>query len=118
MVAHNVISPDFVFGIFRRKDFAPSKVPEQRRFVGFIDVFDSNGIAGWVVDTVNPLMPVDIDIYLDEDLYTTLRCDIFRPDLLTAGYVDARKGFQARFEAGDNTVQQLRRGCLSMAPVS
>ena len=72
---------------------------------GSFDVFDANGVCGWVADTLDPLKPVDVDICINENFVMTVRCDIFRPDLLTAGYVDARKGFQARFEAGDNTVQ-------------
>ena len=65
-------------------------------------MFDADSVCGWVADTLDPKKPVDVDVYIDEDFTATVRCDIFRPDLVATSYGDGRKGFHLRFPARRN----------------
>ena len=107
MVTEKVLPSDFVFAICRGKDFrADTDTPARRapfseRFIGYIDVFDVDSVCGWVTDMLDPLKPVDVDIYIDDDFTSTVRCDILRPDLIATGYGDGGKSFHARFPTRD-----------------
>src|SRR5205085_7650322 len=102
LIKERVLSSDFAFAICRRRDFRAgvlprAKTPAGGRFIGFIDIFDDDTICGWAADRLDPLKSLDLDIYLDNELKTTVHSDIYRADLIDAGYADARKGFHFRF---------------------
>lgn len=100
LIRGQVLSSDFIFAICRSKErrdgpgtaeARPSAL--DRRFVGYIDLFDTHTIAGWAADTTRPTVPVSVDVFLDDRLQATLTADSFRQDLKDAGYGDGKKGF-------------------------
>jgi ubiquinone/menaquinone biosynthesis C-methylase UbiE len=100
LIREKVLSSDFAFAICRSKErqeglgAAQAHLsPATRRFVGNIDLFDQQTIAGWAADTNAPSAPLSVDVYIDDRLQATLTADGFRQDLKDAGYGDGRKGF-------------------------
>jgi SAM-dependent methyltransferase len=100
LIRANVLPSDFVFAICRRKERPELRGAQEarlasakRQFVGYIDLFDHNTVAGWAANVQAPTTPVSVDIYIDDRLQATLPADVFRQDLKDAGYGDGRKGF-------------------------
>ncbi len=100
LIRGQILSSDFIFAICRSKELRESPEEAQarlsareRRFVGHIDQFDAQTIAGWAADTTAPDAPVSVDVFIDDQLQGTLAADGFRQDLKDAGYGDGKKGF-------------------------
>jgi SAM-dependent methyltransferase len=100
LIRGQVLSSDFIFAICRSKELreGPGEAQarlaaRERRFVGYIDLFDAHVIAGWAADTTTPTTPVRVDVFVDDRLQGTLPADGFRQDVMDAGYGDGRKGF-------------------------
>jgi glycosyltransferase involved in cell wall biosynthesis len=58
-----------------------------------VDLCNEDGIVGWIIDTNNPHEPLEIEIIIDEEVVATTTADVFRPDLLDAGFGDGGHGF-------------------------
>jgi SAM-dependent methyltransferase len=100
LIREKVLPSDFMFAICRNKKRAVApgqasarRAPGERRFVGCIDLFDGETVAGWAADVRNPAVPVQVEIYLDGGLQATGLSDGFRQDVKDAGYGDGRNGF-------------------------
>jgi SAM-dependent methyltransferase len=99
LIRAHVLPSDFAFAICRSRECAERGAPPahlaaaKHLFVGYIDLFDRNSIAGWATDTKAPSTPLSVDVYIDDRLQATLPSDVFRQDLKDAGYGDGRKGF-------------------------
>ncbi|HEV2841967.1 MAG TPA: class I SAM-dependent methyltransferase [Chthoniobacterales bacterium] len=100
LIRAQVLSSDFIFAICRSKELRETPEEAQarlsareRRFAGYIDLFDAHTIAGWAADTTTPAAPISVDLFIDDRLQATLTADVFRQDLKDAGYGDGRKGF-------------------------
>jgi hypothetical protein len=65
-------------------------------YAGHHDVADCERIIGWAWDADRPNTPVDVDIFDGDRLLARVSADIFRRDLLQAGYGDGRHGFEYR----------------------
>jgi hypothetical protein len=52
---------------------------------GFHDIATCGEISGWAWDSAQPNTPINVDIYSDGVLLTTIPADQFRQDLLNAG---------------------------------
>jgi ubiquinone/menaquinone biosynthesis C-methylase UbiE len=102
LVREGVVSSDFAFAICRRRDNKDSGRVSERpgstsgQYIGFIDQFDDESICGWAADTTDPHNSLDLDIYVDNDWKATVHSDVYRADLVIAGYGDGRKGFHFR----------------------
>ena len=94
LIRLNVLPSDFVFAICRSKEHRGGA------FVGYIDVFDQDRVAGWAADKKAPSAPIAVDIYVDDRLQATLTADMFRQDVKDAGYGDGRKGFNLPLGSG------------------
>jgi hypothetical protein len=100
LIRENVLPSDFVFAICRDKKLAKAAgrsnlghTKNERRFVGYIDLFDGKIVTGWAADVRAPTIPVRVEIHIDDRLQATMSSDAFRQDLKDAGYGDGRKGF-------------------------
>jgi ubiquinone/menaquinone biosynthesis C-methylase UbiE len=100
LIRGQVLSSDFIFAICRSKELRESAEEARARlsarecrFAGCIDQFDAHTIAGWAADTMAPNTPVNVDLFIDDQLQGTLPADAFRQDLKDAGYGDGKKGF-------------------------
>ena len=100
LIRAQVLSSDFIFAICRSKELRETPEEAQarlsareRRFAGYIDLFDAHTIAGWAADRTTPAAPISVDLFIDDRLQATLTADVFRQDLKDAGYGDGRKGF-------------------------
>lgn len=62
-------------------------------FEGFHDIADCALIAGWAWDSTQPDTPIDVDIYVDNALFTTVAANEFRQDLFNAGKGNGEHGF-------------------------
>lgn len=109
LIREKVLSSDFAFAICRSKQLgegpgtAPAHLsPSARRFVGYIDLLDQHGVAGWAANTETPTAPLTVDVYIDDHLQATLTADLFRQDLKDAGYGDGRKGFMLALPPGQS----------------
>jgi hypothetical protein len=52
---------------------------------GFHDIANCGEISGWAWDSAQPNTPINVEIYADNVLLTTIPADQFRQDLLNAG---------------------------------
>ena len=52
---------------------------------GFVDLAAGFQVEGWAMDNANPLLPVLLDIFMENHVVATVLAADFRPDLLAAG---------------------------------
>jgi hypothetical protein len=62
-------------------------------YFGFHDVADCQHIAGWAMNRSRPYTAIKVAIYDDDKLLATVPADLFRPDILQAGFASGRSGF-------------------------
>lgn len=60
---------------------------------GYVDSTEGGRIEGWAADTANPNVPLEIEIYLGDQVIASGRADGFREDLLQAGMGDGKHAF-------------------------
>ncbi len=60
---------------------------------GHIDHVDENNIVGWLCDESYPNVNLLLDIYINDEKVTTIKCDTARYDLLEAGISNYKCGF-------------------------
>lgn len=64
-------------------------------FRGAVDVADSNGVAGWAVDSANPQERVEVQLYIDGRFIAHTIAHQPRPDVFAAGRAtDENCGFR------------------------
>jgi hypothetical protein len=70
--------------------------PPGATFGGFLDGADCNVIRGWAWDAMQPNTPINVDVYFDNDSFSSIRApaDQFRQDLLDAGVGNGVHGYQ------------------------
>jgi len=56
-----------------------------KKLRGCLDTCDKTGIKGWIIDEDFPNDPVDLDVFVDNELIAKISANIFREDLLIAG---------------------------------
>jgi hypothetical protein len=72
----------------------PSPTPAQPpSYEGYHDVADCSAIAGWAWDQNRPNTTINLDVYADGALLTTVPAGQFRQDLLDAGKGNGYHGF-------------------------
>jgi hypothetical protein len=65
---------------------------------GHVDRLDLNGVAGWAADAEDPDRTVEVVVWIDGEVYETVRCENRRADLLQLGsYGDGLHGFKVTF---------------------
>ncbi|MEO6841458.1 MAG: AIDA repeat-containing protein [Bradyrhizobium sp.] len=75
---------------------APLRTPELR---GYIDIVDSNLIAGWAQSIDHPETPVCLDILANGQLIGQALANRYREDLQSAGLGSGRHGFEFALSA-------------------
>ena len=63
----------------------PAKAAPVVTFEGYHDGANCSSIFGWAWDSTQPNTPINVDIYIDNVLFTTAPANFFRQDLLNAG---------------------------------
>jgi uncharacterized protein YjbI with pentapeptide repeats len=67
----------------------PSSLPI---YEGYYDTTSCDGVFGWAWDMTQPNEPIEVDIYDDDALFTKLKADLFRQDILDAGRGNGKHG--------------------------
>ena len=64
-------------------------------FDGFLDAATCNVIAGWAWNATTPNTPIDVDFFIDNDSFASIRAPAnqFRQDLANAGKGNGAHGF-------------------------
>jgi len=62
-------------------------------YEGFHEIADCTQISGWAWDQTQPNTPINVDIYSDGNLLTTVPANQFRQDLANAGKGNGSHGF-------------------------
>ena len=65
---------------------------------GHIDTLDRHGLRGWAQDPADPDTPVSLAILIDGEPFTRVLANVFRQDVLDAGFSAGRCGFALRLE--------------------
>lgn len=85
---------DFKNGIYLFSSESNSSSGGAESFlVGFHGNVDCAGMFGWAWDVNQPETPINVDIYDGDTLLATVKADLFRQDLLSAGIGNGRHGF-------------------------
>jgi GT2 family glycosyltransferase len=81
------------------------------RIIGFIDLLAADHVVGWVCDLSQPSKPVAFRVVIDEKYSQSISADIYRGDVLEAGYGCTNVGFHCsippRFQDGQPHVVEF-----------
>lgn len=64
-----------------------------KQFKWHIDRCDEFGLKGWIMDENAPSESIEINVFVDEKSIGTAAANIFRPDVLAAGFGNGKHGF-------------------------
>jgi len=66
------------------------------KIVGFVDKIEDNAVYGWAYDENSPYESIALDVYVDNEKYTTILANIFRQDLVDANIGNGKYGFECK----------------------
>jgi hypothetical protein len=89
-------------------------------WIGCVDTLADTCISGWAADDADHDKPVQVEVIVNSLLVATVRCEIFRADLLAAGIGDGCKGFHfdpsAHLKPGRNNLEVRYAGTDLVVP--
>jgi hypothetical protein len=71
--------------------------------LGSLDPILEGEVRGWAYDKFASDVPVSLDIFIDDVFLKSVRCDVERGDVVTAGHPNARVGLITQLPAGIST---------------
>jgi hypothetical protein len=77
---------------------APSLLPAEAGFEGYIDVNSMGVVAGWVWCPANPEIRVSVAVFVDGQFVDCVLADVFRQDLALQGIGNGEFGFHLRLD--------------------
>lgn len=78
-----------------------------------IESADRSGIKGWIWNPEQPDQRIELEMWVDDTLLTTVVADQYRPDIEQAGFGDGRYGFSIAFS---ETLLPYARHVLHLRP--
>ncbi|MBU3618787.1 glycosyltransferase [Polynucleobacter sp. JS-Fieb-80-E5] len=79
--------------IFKKKPLVKS---QKNNILGYVEYIDNQRITGWAWNKAIPLMPLAIEIIIDEIVVAEVVADNFRPDLVAEKIGKGFHGFEAK----------------------
>ncbi|WP_266160304.1 class I SAM-dependent methyltransferase [Dyella silvatica] len=96
------------------------KLPKvDREFIGRVDSYDNDNVAGWVIDPSDPEHVFDVELYVNDVWHGCVRAGFPRTDLLEHGIGSGHNAFYFSLPpaASDESVKIEVRESLSQQPL-
>jgi len=75
--------------------------------VGHVERIQDGQLQGWIVDSANPAIPVELEVLVDGEMVARVLANRYRIDLDRAGFAGGRCGFTLAMPAAATSIDQV-----------